>query len=102
MPMESDDHYGATFAALGIGMAPDGHAETPRAKKSLEGIRKYLAANPPASMHHQLMVVWASCHVDRLITADERGQVLDSALKLQRPDGGWAVAGLMAGPSTMP
>ena len=96
-PMESDDHYGATFAALGIGQAPEGHAETPRAKKCLEGIRKYLAANPPASMHHRLMVLWASCHVDRIMNADERGQVLDSVFKLQRPDGGWAVAGLMAG-----
>ena len=48
-PMESDDHYGVTFAALGIGQAPDGYAETPLAKKGLEGIRKYLAQRPRTS-----------------------------------------------------
>lgn len=96
-PMESDDHYGVTFAALGIGKAPNGFAATPRAKKSLEGIRRYLAANPPPSVHHRLMVLWASRHAGGLMTERDQRETLESVFKLQRPDGGWAAAGLLEG-----
>jgi hypothetical protein len=30
--MESDDDYGVAFAAVGVGVAPEGYAETPAAK----------------------------------------------------------------------
>jgi hypothetical protein len=26
--MESDDHFGATMAAIGVGVAPEGYAQT--------------------------------------------------------------------------
>ncbi len=96
-PMEADDHYGVTFAAVGIGKAPGDYAATPEARKCLTGIRKYLQTNPAPSLHHRMMVLWASSYVDDLMTQEERERVLESVFKLQRPDGGWTIAGLLAG-----
>jgi squalene-hopene/tetraprenyl-beta-curcumene cyclase len=96
-PMESDDHYGATFAALGIGLAPQDYAKTDAAQKCLEGIRRYLTANPPPSLHHQAMVLWASLQVDGLMKEEERKRTLDELFSLQHDDGGWSIASLIQG-----
>ena len=46
-PMESDEHYGVTLAAIGTGAAPDGYAQTPAAQAGLAKIRTFLKNNPP-------------------------------------------------------
>ena len=96
-PMESDDHYGVTFAALGVGIAPGGYAETEVARQGLEGIRHYLKNHPPPSLHHKSMVLWASLGVDGLMSEAERRATLDEIFPLQLPDGGWAIARLLEG-----
>jgi squalene-hopene/tetraprenyl-beta-curcumene cyclase len=96
-PAESDDHYGVTFAAIGAGIAPDNYAITPAAQRGLEGIRRYLKANPAPSLHHEAMILWASLHVDGLMTNERRRSTIDRLLALQRPDGGWATATLFDG-----
>ena len=54
-PSEIDDHYGVTMAAIGVGAAPDGYAQTPVATAGLERIRQYFKNNPPANLHHRAM-----------------------------------------------
>ena len=93
-PMESDDHYGVTFAAVGLGSAPGDYAHTPTGKTALEGIRKYLTANRAPSLHHRAMVLWASTIVGGLLDHDARQPILAELFEKQRPDGGWAIAGL--------
>lgn len=93
-PMEIDDHYGATLAAIAVGVAPDGYAETPAAKQGLEKLRGYLQANPPPMIHHQAMLLWASAHVDGLLGEAGRKAIVEELLALQRPDGGWGLATL--------
>jgi squalene-hopene/tetraprenyl-beta-curcumene cyclase len=51
-PMESDDHYGVTIAAIAAGVAPNDYAKTDLAQQGLENIRKYLSHNPPPTLHH--------------------------------------------------
>ncbi len=96
-PMESDDHYGVTFAALGIALAPEGYAETSPARKSLDAIRRYLRERPAPSLHHRLMALWASQHVDGLLDEAEGRAVLDELWTRELPGGGWAIAGLLDG-----
>ena len=96
-PMESDDHYGVTFAALGIGATPKSFRDTPTAQKMLTGIRKYLKANPGPSLHHRSMVLWSSTFVDGLLEGSARATILKELLSQQRDDGGWAVATMFKG-----
>ncbi|HUY91653.1 MAG TPA: prenyltransferase/squalene oxidase repeat-containing protein [Pirellulales bacterium] len=93
-PMESDDHFGATMAAIGVGAAPEGYAQTEKAQAGLEKIRGYLKANPAPTLHHRAMVLWASTYVDGFSTPEERQATIDELVKLQQADGGWALASL--------
>jgi squalene-hopene/tetraprenyl-beta-curcumene cyclase len=93
-PMEHDDYYGATFAALGVGLAPDGYAQTEKARAGLERLRGYFRANRPRDLHHKAMLLWASQRVDGLMTAAEREAAVRELRKVQHADGGWGLAGL--------
>ena len=93
-PMESDDHYGVTLAAIAVGVAPDHYAATPAAQKGMDGIRRWLKANPPPTLHHQSMLLWANSYVADLITTDEQATTIQQLKTLQKTDGGWALATL--------
>lgn len=93
-PMESDDHFGATMALIGVGAAPEDYAKSEKAMKGVEGLKKYLAANPSPTLHHELMTLWAAKYFPELVTTAQRDEMTSKLLALQRPDGGWAVASL--------
>lgn len=59
-PIKDTEHYGVTFAALGIGVAPEDYAKAEPARKGLDGIRKYLKAHPPTTLHEKAMLLWVS------------------------------------------
>jgi squalene-hopene/tetraprenyl-beta-curcumene cyclase len=93
-PMEIDDHYGATLAAVAAGVAPDGYAKTDAARKGLDGIRAYLKNNPPQNLHHKAMTLWAASYVDGLATEESKNGWVRELRAAQRPDGGWSAASL--------
>ena len=93
-PMESDDHFGATMAAIGVGAAPEGYAQTPAAQAGIAKIRAYLKANPAPTLHHRAMILWAATYLDGFMSAEERQAVIDDLVKLQHADGGWGLASL--------
>ncbi len=89
-PMESDDHFGVTLAALAVGIAPGDYAESDAARAGMEKVRQYLRNNRPHSLHHRIMLAWASLRADGLMEEPERKEALEEMLSKQRPDGGWA------------
>lgn len=93
-PLEHDDYFGVVYAALGVGIAPDKYAETPAAKVGIAKIRAYLKTNPPPSLHHKAMLLWASCHLPDLMPAKQRQSAIKELLALQQPDGGWCLPSL--------
>lgn len=93
-PMENDDHYGVTLAALAVGVAPGDYAKTDAAVQGLAKIKNYLQANPPKNAHHKGMLLWAGSVVPDLVTPAEREAWQKEIRELQRPDGGWSSAGL--------
>jgi squalene-hopene/tetraprenyl-beta-curcumene cyclase len=93
-PMESDDDFGVPFAAIGAGVAPEGYADTPAARVGLDKIRAYLKNNPPPTLHHKAMVLWASSYVTDLMTPEDRQACIDALRALQHDDGGWGLATL--------
>ena len=94
-PMESDDHYGATLAAIAVGSAPEEYAKTEAAVKGMDKIREYLKANPGPTLHHRAMILWASTTIDGLLTEAEKKEIDDKLSSLQKPDGGWGLATLL-------
>jgi squalene-hopene/tetraprenyl-beta-curcumene cyclase len=93
-PLEHDEYYGAAFAAVGVGHAPDGYARTDKARAGLAKLRKYLRANKAPDLHHRAMLLWASLHVEGLMTGEERKATVKELLAVQRPDGGWSLPSL--------
>ena len=94
-PVKSDDHFGVTMAALGAGVAPENYAGSAAAQKGLAGIRKFLKAQPPTSLHQKAMVMWAGMHLADLLTPEEKAQTVKELAAAQRPDGGWSLASLV-------
>ncbi|MGD9854104.1 MAG: squalene--hopene cyclase [Planctomycetaceae bacterium] len=93
-PMESDDHYGVTLAALAVGIAPDDYASTEQARKGIDGLRKYFAANEAPTLHHRAMLLWAAQSLDDVVPKDQQADTLAELRSLQHEDGGWALAAL--------
>ncbi|MBX9579247.1 MAG: hypothetical protein K2X87_02975 [Gemmataceae bacterium] len=93
-PMEHDDYYGATLAALAVGIAPEGYAKTDTAKAGIEKLRAYFRATPAPDLHHRAMLLWASTGIDGLLTVGGRAGVVRELAAKQRPDGGWSLPSL--------
>ena len=93
-PLEADDYYGAVFAAVGVGHAPDGYAGSPAAKPGLEKLRAYLARNAAPNLHHETMLLWASTRLPDLMPGAGQAATISKLLAVQRADGGWSLPSL--------
>ncbi len=93
-PLEYDEYYGAVYAAMGVGFAPEGYAKGESAKAGLARLRKYFAANPPLWIHHKAWLLFASQRLDGLMSAEEQKKTIQELLALQREDGGWNLPSL--------
>ena len=93
-PMESDDDYGVVLAALATVAAPGNYAAEPQAQAGLDNLRTYLKKNPPPTLHHEAMLLWAASYRADLMPEKERRAVIQKLSALQKQDGGWALASL--------
>jgi squalene-hopene/tetraprenyl-beta-curcumene cyclase len=92
--LEHDDYYGAVYAALGVGYAPEGYAASKSAEEGVARLRRYLRKNPPPDLHHKTWLLWASVKFEGLMTPAGRKQAVKELLALQRTDGGWSLPSL--------
>lgn len=90
-PAEHDDYYGVIVALLGVGMAPDGYRDTPQAQAGIAKAKTWLAKNPPTSLHHQAMLLWAAVYYPDLLSAQEKSRIITELKQAQNADGGWAL-----------
>lgn len=95
-PLEHDDYYGATLAALAVGYAPGDYAKSDAAKAGVEKLRTYLKRTPAPDLHHAAMLLWASTKLDGLLSADEQKKIASDLRAKQRADGGWSLPSLGA------
>lgn len=93
-PMEHDDYYGATMAALAVGYAPPEYAKSEAAQVGLAKLKDYLRNTPAPDLHHKTMLLWASTKVDGLLTATERNRIVCELRIKQHADGGWSLPSL--------
>jgi squalene-hopene/tetraprenyl-beta-curcumene cyclase len=96
LPLENDLHYPVVMALLAAAVAPEGYARSAEARVGLTRARSLLTMlRPPAHLHHKGMLLWASRHMDGLMTTSERDQTVRALLARQNGDGGWAFTGLV-------
>jgi squalene-hopene/tetraprenyl-beta-curcumene cyclase len=89
-------YYGAALAAMAVGAAP-GYQSRPQSHDSLQLLRDYLAREYPAqTLHHRLILLWASTKLPGLLEAGRRQSLVAEVLRAQNPDGGWSLSALMA------
>ncbi|HVL12337.1 MAG TPA: prenyltransferase/squalene oxidase repeat-containing protein [Gemmata sp.] len=93
-PLEHDDYYGATVAALAVGYAPGDYAKTEKAKAGVAKLKAYFAKTPAPDLHHTAMLLWASTKLDGLMTAEEQKKAVATLKAKQQKDGGWGLPGL--------
>jgi len=93
-PFELDDYYGAVFAAVGVGHAPEKYAETEKAREGLKKLRTYFKNTPPPNLHHKAWLLRASLKLDGLLSKEEQQETVKELLTLQRDDGGWSLASM--------
>lgn len=93
-PQELDEYFGVVYAALGVGVAPGGYAQSDAAKEGVVRLKSYLKENPAPNLHHRAWLLWASLKLDGLLTPAEREKTVTDLLRLQRKDGGWNLPSL--------
>jgi squalene-hopene/tetraprenyl-beta-curcumene cyclase len=96
-PWEADDsdYFGATLAAVAIGIAPGNYRETPEVQTNLRLLREYLNRELAAqtTMNHVLLL-WAAAKLPALLEPDRRKAIIDELLEKQQPEGGWSLSSL--------
>ena len=98
-PMEIDDHYGVTVAALAVGIAPDGYAETAsRRKRVIAGDARKFFENDPRRSRCITVRCWPGCRSASMASstqssAKKRWRELARACRTH--DGGWSTAAFL-------
>ena len=95
-PLEYDDYFGTVYAAVGVGQAPEGYAESEAAREGVTRLRSYFAKTPAPDLHHKTYLLWASLGLDGLMDKADRKRTVKALLALQRTDGGWSLPSLGA------
>jgi len=93
-PFEHDDYFGALYAAVGVGTAPDDYKSSPSAKEGIERLRSYLKNTKTPDLHHRIWLLWASVHLPGLLDSSERDAIIKEISVKQHVDGGWCLPSL--------
>jgi squalene-hopene/tetraprenyl-beta-curcumene cyclase len=97
-PFESVDaaYYGATLAALAIGLIPDSsHHLTAEPARGIERLHGYLQEKYASqSLFNRAWLLLASTHLPDLLTSAQRTELITEMQGRQRDDGGWALEAL--------
>jgi squalene-hopene/tetraprenyl-beta-curcumene cyclase len=89
-------YYGAALAAMAVGLAPANYQRRPQIQQPLLRLREYLAREYPAqSLHHRLVLLWASTRLPGLLEEGQRQSLITELLRVQNPDGGWSLSALL-------
>ncbi len=98
-PWEGDsEYYGATLAAIAIGMAPGNYRSTPEIRDGLKLLSGYLVREQASQIPVQrVMLLWASAKLPGLLSGAQQKAIVDETLAKQQADGGFSLSSLVAG-----
>ncbi|HUJ31631.1 MAG TPA: hypothetical protein VLY23_10155, partial [Candidatus Acidoferrum sp.] len=99
-PWEAPDspYYGATLAAIAVGMEPDNYRSTAEIQNNLKLLGDYLnRESARQSLMNRVYLLWASAKLPGVIEAAQQKAIIDEVVSKQRADGGWSVSSLIPG-----
>jgi squalene-hopene/tetraprenyl-beta-curcumene cyclase len=95
-PWENDGaYYGASLAALTLGMAGKDYYDQRALQTKVAALKKYLRTqHSDQPLHHRLTVLWASARFPDILSSADRKKLLEEIRNIQEEDGGWSLAKL--------
>jgi squalene-hopene/tetraprenyl-beta-curcumene cyclase len=92
-PLESSPFHAATVAALAVATAPGWlpTLQNSGLRHSVERLKEYLRSNQEQNDYDRVSLLWAASKIPDLLNSDQRQNLIDLILRLQRPDGGWSI-----------
>jgi squalene-hopene/tetraprenyl-beta-curcumene cyclase len=96
-PWEANDSqfYGATLAAVAVGMAPENYRSTPEIQNDVKLLREYLDREyATQSTINRVVLLWASAKLPGLLEAQQQQAIAKEVLSKQQADGGWELSSL--------
>jgi squalene-hopene/tetraprenyl-beta-curcumene cyclase len=96
-PWEADDsdYFGATLAAVAIGIAPGNYRATPEVQTSLTLLREYLNREfAVQTTINRVLLLWAAAKLPGLLEPDRQEAIIAELLEKQQADGGWSLSSL--------
>ena len=102
-PWEANDsqYYGATLAAVAVGLAPENYRDTPEIQGNLKVLSEYLQRQLSSqSTLNRLFLLWASTKLPGLLNSAQQKSIVNEVLSKQQKDDGWnlpALAGTWRG-----
>jgi squalene-hopene/tetraprenyl-beta-curcumene cyclase len=96
-PWEADDsdYFGATLAAVAVGMAPGNYRATPEIQTSLKLLGEYLNRESAVQTSiNRVLLLWAAAKLPGLLEPDREKAIISELLEKQQDDGGWSLSSL--------
>ena len=98
-PWEADDsdYFGATLAAIAVGIAPGNYRETREVQPRLKLLREYLNRESLVQTTiNRVLLLWAAARLPGLLEPGRQKAIVSELLKKQQADGGWSLSSLSA------
>ena len=96
-PWEADDsdYFGATLAAVAVGIAPGNYRATPEVQTGLKLLREYLNREfAVQTTINRVLLLWAAAKLPGLLEPDRQKAIIAELLEKQQADGGWSLSSL--------
>lgn len=96
-PWESSGspYFGATLAALAVGVAPGNYRSSPEIETNLNSLRKYLDREyTDQTLLDRVGLLWASTKWPGLLPTERQRSIISDVYEQQQSDGGWSLSSL--------
>jgi squalene-hopene/tetraprenyl-beta-curcumene cyclase len=97
-PQAVDHHWGNALVALGVGIAPDGYAQSESAKTGIGKLRGWFKAHAPKDLHERGLAVIADSFLGGILSTQQRDEYIAAFFAKQLPTHGWSTGTLSVHP----
>jgi squalene-hopene/tetraprenyl-beta-curcumene cyclase len=97
-PWEAYDspYYGATLAAITVGLAPEDYRSAPEIQQDLKLLGEYLNREyAKQTLLNRISLLWASVRIPEILKPGQQESIVNEILSKQQADGGWSASSLV-------